>query len=290
MEKRRVSLRVQQKITIFTGKGGVGKSTLALSYALNLASQGKKTLLVELGKQSYFSMLYDKPASFSGVRINGSLQWALWDGESCLYEYIRHIVKVPKLANLFFQNRVMKSLVGAAPGLKEIAITGKLTSEVRNWGPSLAYDEVVLDAYATGHFLSLVGASKGLGDTISVGPIGEQSRNILNVLRGSQVKTYVVTIPERLALEEGCELIDQLEQKYGMSSQLILNRSMKQPLNKISLADAKSEFAKYLKAKIQREEEALSEVEMPYMVFPFTFLEHPRMVSEELSEAKLWKN
>ena len=60
----------------------------------------------------------------------------------------------------------MRSFVRAAPGLKELAILGKLTSGIRKWGPKFEYENVVVDAYSSGHFLALLNAPKGLGELI----------------------------------------------------------------------------------------------------------------------------
>ena len=160
----------------------MGKSTVAMSLARQLASQGEKTLLAELGEYSYFEYALGLRSSYDPIQISPNLDFSLWSGENCLREYVRHLVPVRAVADLFFDNKIMRSFVRAAPGLKELALLGKLTSGIRGWGPKFEYENVVVDAYASGHFLALLNAPKGLGELIESGPMGEQSRSIFSVL------------------------------------------------------------------------------------------------------------
>jgi anion-transporting ArsA/GET3 family ATPase len=54
-----ILFRMVQEIHFVTGKGGVGKSIVALALAYKKASQGQRTLLVELGDESFYKDLLD---------------------------------------------------------------------------------------------------------------------------------------------------------------------------------------------------------------------------------------
>jgi anion-transporting ArsA/GET3 family ATPase len=62
-------------------------------------------------------------------------------------------------------------LIQVAPGLLEIAQLGQITSGFRKHGPQFNFDEIVIDAPATGHFLSLLRAPRGLAQVIGSGPM-----------------------------------------------------------------------------------------------------------------------
>ncbi|MBK8204178.1 MAG: P-loop NTPase [Bdellovibrionales bacterium] len=107
--------RIDQQILFISGKGGVGKSTVAASLALRLSQSGKKVLLVELNEQSHFQILLEEPFTYSPVEWRPNLWVSCWNGEACLREYFKHYVRIETLVDLFFKNVVMRTFIQAAP-------------------------------------------------------------------------------------------------------------------------------------------------------------------------------
>lgn len=216
---------ISTKYVLVTGKGGVGKSTLAAAHALKYARSGQKTLLVELGEQSFFRRLFKiSSVGYQPTPIETNLEVSKWSGEDCLKEYARYLLKIDSLYQLFFENSVSKTLIQVAPGLKELAILGKLTSGPRKVGPPLNYDVIVVDAFATGHFLALLQAPIGMSEAIKFGPMGEQSRSIINTVKDpTRTKIKVVCLPEELPIQEGIELKNKIHQIIGLQSEMIVN-------------------------------------------------------------------
>lgn len=211
-------------IHFVSGKGGVGKSLAAASYAQALAQQGKRTLVVELGGSRFFEFVYGEELGFEPKEIEKNLSFCVWDGESCLREYLQYLLKFTKVVDLFFDNRIMQALVHGAPGLKELALTGKITSRERKIGPELPYDDLVIDAYSTGHFKALLAAPLAMAKAISIGPMGAQSRGIHEVLSSPQVEYLVTLNPEELPLTEGLELAQHLEKEFSQKPKFIKNK------------------------------------------------------------------
>lgn len=260
---------MKQEIHFVTGKGGVGKSILAAALALKLSQEGKKTLLVELGDQSFFKDFFGVPqVGFQPTSIRPNLSLALWTGEACLQEYARHFIKVESLAKLFFENAVMRAFINVAPALPELAILGKVTSGPRKHGPPLPFDCVVVDAFATGHFIALLEAPKGMAEAVQFGPMGEQSRSIDAHLRNPEIcKYHVVTLPEELPLKEADELISRLKAEFSIAPELILNKMMETSVSEGELQAVQNEggdlakFAEYLESHIQRQKQMWSAAE-----------------------------
>jgi anion-transporting ArsA/GET3 family ATPase len=216
------------EIIFVTGKGGVGKSAVAAALALQRARSGRKTLLAELGRESF----YEYALGLSSVTYGGvswppqeNLKISLWSGQDCLKEYALYLLKIESLYRLFFENPVTRTLIQVAPALPELSIIGKATSGIRHVGPPLDCDTLVVDSFASGHFMALLKAPQGMAEVVRFGPMGEQSRNIEQVLKNASICRYVVvTFPEELPVLEGLELAAQIESTVGVKPQLILNR------------------------------------------------------------------
>ncbi len=218
-----------------SGKGGVGKSTAAMALAHYFSSQGESTILVELSDASYAHMALHLPEapSYKPTEILPNLSIAKFDGLDCLKEYATYLLKSQTIANLFLENKVLRTFVNIAPALKEIAILGKLTSHIRHHGPSLSFSKIVVDSPATGHFLSLMRAPRGLANAIRFGPMGEQSRSIQKVLANdSQVHFWITSLPEDFSIQESGELYNELKSDFGFESSFILNRAFRVSVQK----------------------------------------------------------
>lgn len=238
-----------------TGKGGVGKSILALSLAQHLAKQGRRVLLSELGEHSFLSELFGKTIGIKPTVIGDNLSAVRWAGESCLKEYILHYVKVEKMVDLFFENRVMKALVQAAPALKELAILGKITSANRRIGPALQYDDIVVDAFATGHFKALLQAPIGMAEAVQIGPMSEQCKSIQAVIKDKRLtKFYIAMIPEELPVTEGLELSEYLAENFQNNICIIKNRWVDAPISREKLAALDQPFAHFLERQLKRQD------------------------------------
>lgn len=250
-------------IHLVSGKGGVGKSTLAAALAWSLANQGRKTLLVELGERGYFRHLFFADIGAQPLSVNSHLAVTRWEGEACLREYLRHLIKIERVVNLFFDNRVMRALVQAAPALKELALLGKITSGPRKIGPPMPYDDVVVDAYATGHFRALWRAPMGLAEAIPFGPMGEQSRSIVATVKDPTLtRIYIAMIPEELPVTEGLELARDVERELGQKPTLLLNRWLESPIEREQLKPfAGQAFADYLSVLLERQSAAGRQVD-----------------------------
>jgi len=212
-------------LVFVTGKGGVGKSTVAALIAKSYAEQGKRTLLVEIGDSSYYQKLFQTPVSFQPVNVAPNLSVAHWEWFRCLKEYVTHVVKLETLTNLFFENAVMKSIIQVAPGLPEIALLGKFVSGVRHVGPKMPFDVVVMDAHSTGHALTMLRAPRGLFETIGFGPLGEHSKGIYNTMLDPKHARYItVSLPEELPVTETVEFTNTLKSEFSIESEVWLNK------------------------------------------------------------------
>lgn len=215
-----------RKIHFFTGKGGVGKSTLAAAYADYLSSGiSQKILLTELTERSFYNHFFtngNPPANINSLKFDVTQ----WSPNSCLREYALHLLKIESLYKLFFENPVSKSLIQVAPGLQELAILGKATSSPRRHGPPTIHDEIVLDSFSSGHFINLLRAPKAMSEIISFGPMADQSRSIDLWIRNAEfTHIHIVTTAESYALTETLELAEKIFSEFKLEPTLYLNKT-----------------------------------------------------------------
>ncbi|MBX2995439.1 MAG: arsenical pump-driving ATPase [Bdellovibrionaceae bacterium] len=264
------------KIHLVTGKGGVGKSAVAAALAYRCAQDGQKTLLAELGDESFYQDYLGLKPLREGQTVRSPLGFdvALWSGASCLREYALYLLKVESLYKLFFENPVSRTLIQVAPALSELAIMGKVTSgPPRNVGPKLDYDAIVVDAYATGHFLALLKAPIGMIEAVRVGPMAEQSKGILKILRDPQITNYhLVCLPEELPVQESLELDREIQALVNVKPYLWLNKLIDFPK---SLKAQGPEYEKDFFLKQQRQDSTQATIEAAFKgrwsSLPFVF-------------------
>jgi anion-transporting ArsA/GET3 family ATPase len=234
----------KQKIQFITGKGGVGKSTVALALASNLAQQGQKVLLAELGYHSFFQDHLKIEIKYKPAPFESGLDICLWSGKECLKEYALHLLKIEALYNLFFENKISRSLIDIAPSLPELAILGKVTSGIRKVGPALPYDSIIVDGYATGHMISMLRAPRGMVEAIKVGPMGEQSRSMLEILKNPNLCEYkIICLPEELPVAESLDLRRTIIEEVGLKPSFIYNKELSaSEINNLKPASKEEEY------------------------------------------------
>ena len=285
-----VQFSKDHRIYLVTGKGGVGKSSLAAALGLSLSRQNRRVLLVEVGEKSYYSTLLGEPIGREPYTFSENLDVACWTGEGCLQELFVYILKVKALVDLFFSSKMMKALIRVAPALKELSILGKLTSGTRGFGPSLDYDCIVLDGFASGHFLSLLKVPKGILDVIKTGAMAEQTRDIQKVLLDHKLtKIVIATLPEELPITEAMELKDQL-QGMGYQPDMVVNKVLNPPFQESDLSsilanevyESVHPFTEYIQSRLKRQASCFAKLKGAALQIPLIFASDSKKVVDQM--------
>lgn len=269
-----------KKAHFVTGKGGVGKSLVAALLARFYSLKSQHVLLTELSEISFYKDYLDlTDIQYKPTAWLPNIDVSQWSGADCLKEYALHLLKIKKLYELFFENPVTRSLVQVAPGLQELAILGKVTSSPRKHGPPMDYDQLVIDSFATGHFLNLLQAPLAMAETIRFGPMGEQSRSIDSWIRNSDFTTvHVVTIAEELPITEALEMCESLNSQFQIQPKIYLNKLLNISKKDILKLDSKAQDV--LLSEIESEDKARSTLKKNNL----EFIELPLVTSLETSQ------
>ncbi len=143
--------------------------------------------------------------------------------QDSLNEYVRRYLKVPiSPASIGPLSRVFDFVSNAAPGVREILTVGKVGYEARfgDW------DEVVVDAPASGHVVELLAAPASLHELISSGPLVGQTAWLQELLAAPSTTVTVVATPEELPVAETTMLLRRLADETDVAvDALIINRA-----------------------------------------------------------------
>jgi len=169
---------LDKRLVWITGKGGVGKSTVAAALGMAGARRGKRTIVCEVGAQERLSRLFRRQGVAGDETLLTDELWATSiDPQAALREWLGTQVG-GTLARALNSASAFQYFVAAAPGAKELVTVTKVweLGQSSRWKRSArGYDLVVVDAPASGHGVSMLRTPKTFADLARIGPIHKQA-------------------------------------------------------------------------------------------------------------------
>jgi anion-transporting ArsA/GET3 family ATPase len=211
------------RLVFVTGKGGVGKTTIAAGLAQLAAEHGKRVLVCEVDAKGDVASLFESPPTGFTPREVVPGVWSMsMDTEASLREYLKLQLRIPVVGRIGPMARAFDFVATAAPGVREILTVGKLCWEVRE----SHYDIVVVDAPASGHIIGQLAAPQAINDLVKVGLIRTQTDWLLDILSDPrQTGLVAVCTPEEMPVSETLELTTRVREETTVHmSAVVVNR------------------------------------------------------------------
>jgi anion-transporting ArsA/GET3 family ATPase len=214
---------LDRKLIFVSGKGGVGKTTIAAALAWLAAERGRRTLVCEVDPNGNLADFYETSRiRFEERQIAPRLWGMSMDTEASLKQYLSLQLKLPLVAKVGPLAKMFDFVASAAPGVREIVTVGKLCWEVKQ----RHYDFVVVDASASGHIVGQLAAPQAINQLVQVGLIRQQTGWMLDILNDpTRTGLVVVATPAEMPVSETLELTRRVQDETGVDlAAVVVNR------------------------------------------------------------------
>jgi anion-transporting ArsA/GET3 family ATPase len=203
----------EKQLVVVAGKGGVGRTTLAMVVGRCASRRGKRTLVcLSNAPLRYLSLLGGVSLGANIRQVGDRLHVVNLEPRAAREEYGLMVLKNRTLHRLVFGSRMVRAFLDAVPGLAEWAMLGKATHHaLREVDGRPEYDLVVLDSPATGHGIDVLSLPRAIVSAVPSGRMREEANRRVQLMEDPErCEVLPVTIAEEMAVNEAVELIEAL--------------------------------------------------------------------------------
>jgi len=199
-----------RRFLLFTGKGGVGKSTLTAALAVAAAERGHSPLVVELGHRATMRSVFGvDEIGFRPRDVGQGVHAMSVEMDQAVVEYMAQHVPSRRLARAIVSNQVLERLFKAMPAVGEIATINalhRLEAERDDQGRP-RWSPILVDLDATGHALMFLELREVVGHLMGAGPMRRLIDDMADLFADpARTRLNLVTLPDELPVTETLEL------------------------------------------------------------------------------------
>jgi anion-transporting ArsA/GET3 family ATPase len=280
---------LDRRFSYVTGKGGVGKTTVAAALAYGMSRRGKRVLLAVTECEHPKALLPNVRFGSRPSAVDPNLWVVHITPEEAIDEYGQLLIRQDTARRALFNNRYVQGFLAAVPGLYQWAVLGKAwyhATELEGGRPR--FDGVVFDAPATGHGFEMLRVPKVVTEVAPGGALRRDAELAWQMFQDpARSGVVLVTLPEELPTNETLELGGRIDRELQLPisavlvnkcHELLFDADERQALEALrpALGDADAALARGV-AKAAREREQLESLERlavlkrPIVELPFVW-------------------
>ncbi len=237
------------RLHVVTGKGGTGKTTLAVALAVALADEGRRVLLCEVeGRQGLARLLGTAELPYEEVEVaegagGGQVVGLAVEPRAALLDYLDTFHggvlggrgRGGRASAVLDRAGAVDVIATVAPGLRDVLLIGKVyeavlrTTTARGGSSATGtpvYDAVVLDAPPTGRITRFLGIGAELAQLAGGGPIAGRAASVAALLTSPRTAVHLVSLLEELPVTETAEAAAELRGAGLPLGAVVANRTL----------------------------------------------------------------
>jgi anion-transporting ArsA/GET3 family ATPase len=223
----RLSDLFARRLLVVSGKGGVGKTTVAAALSALAARSGRSVLLVSSDGRADAARLFGKEnAGYVEAELAPGLRTLTAPFDDLLADFVYTVAPFRFVGDRILASSTFRYFTRATPGLPDLLLLGKARELFRRKKSTKAaprYDLLVLDAPATGHARSLLSLPRTLLRTTPAGPLRKVGTDVDRILADPAAAALVVVAePAEFAAREAEELSESAKRDAGLSTMLVV--------------------------------------------------------------------
>jgi len=224
------------KVYFFMGKGGVGKTTCAASFALQVAKR-KRVLIVSLDPAHNLGDVLDVKVGDEPTKVTDRLYAIEVDFEGMIVKHLKSLTE--RIKDIYGYLRVLNldryvDILRHSPGIEEYAVLDKVIEIIKGNVKSNKYDVIVFDTPPTGLTLRIMAlpsiSSIWIDKLIGLRLAILDRRRIIEEVTGEKIKAIVkgreIEIPSTREVDPIYKELIKMKEEVDFITSIIKNDDM----------------------------------------------------------------